>query len=195
MESYEKYVIDLIRSVKLQIVLIICLFTAGIIISFTDTLSLNEFIYLIIKHLMNTFKQYRGIELFFMIFFNNSKVSAIMLFGGIFLAIIPIIGAVINGMILGFVFKFPQLMGDKSGYIIFMQLVPHGIFELPGFIIALALGVKLGNWLFKKEKTERLKTNIKAFFFYYIKVILPLLLIAAFIETIGIETMFFINGK
>ena len=195
MESYGNYVVDLIRSLKPQIIFIISLFSAGIILGFTDSLNLNEFINSIIGDLMNTFKNYRGFELFFRILLNNTKATAIMLFSGIFLSIFPILGTLMNGMMIGFVFQSPQLTAGRPAYLIFIQLLPHGVFEIPALILALALGVKLGGWLFKKKKREHLKTTIKESFFCYVRVIFPMLIIAACIETIGMETMYFLYGK
>ena len=74
-----------------------------------------------------------------------------------------------------------------EGFSILFRLIPHGIFEIPALIISLALGLKLGMFLFiYKEKNKGkefltwLKSSIKVFIF----VIIPLLVIAGIIEGI-----------
>lgn len=195
MKSYENYVVDLIRSLKPQLIFIFILLSAGIVIGFTDSLNLHKFINSIIGELMNNFKDYRGFELFLRILLNNTKATAIMLFSGIFLAILPTLGTLMNWMIIGFVFQSPQLMAGRPAYLIFLQLLPHGVFEIPALLLALALGIRLGGWLLKEKKAEHLKSNIKESLSCYVKVIFPLLIIAACIETIGIETTYFLYGK
>jgi stage II sporulation protein M len=194
-ENYENYVIDLIRSLKPQIIFIIGLLSVGIILGYMDTLNLNKYINLVIENLMNTFNHYRGFELFLGILLNNTKATVILLFSGVFLSIFPTLGTLMNGMMIGFVFQSPQLMAGRPAYLIFIQLLPHGVFEIPALILALALGLKLGGWLFKKKKTEHLKNNIKESFSGYVRVILPMLIIAACIETIGMEAMYFLYRK
>lgn len=195
MESYEKYVLDLIRTLKPYILFIVILLSAGIVLGFTDPLNLNEFIESMIGNLMNTFKNYRGFELFVRLLINNSKATALILFSGVFLSIFPVIGTLMNGMMIGFIFQSPQLMAGRPAYLIFIQLLPHGVFEIPALILALALGIKLGGWITTKKKKEYLKANMKESFVCYVRVILPLLIIAACIETIGIETMYLLYAK
>jgi uncharacterized membrane protein SpoIIM required for sporulation len=83
-------------------------------------------------------------------------------------------------------------MAGSSAYLVFLQLLPHGVFEIPALILAFALGVKLGSWPFKKNKMEHIRTNLRDSLFCYFRLILPMLVIAACIETIGVETMFYL---
>ena len=79
---------------------------------------------------------------------------------------------------------------DKIGINVLFRLVPHGIFELPSFIISLGLGLRLGLYLFLKKRGETFSGNLENVLRVFIFVILPLLLIAAFIETMLIEVVF-----
>ncbi|HJX50295.1 MAG TPA: stage II sporulation protein M, partial [Candidatus Nanoarchaeia archaeon] len=65
---------------------------------------------------------------------------------------------------------------------VLLRLLPHGIFEFPAIILALATGIRLGLFWFsdnkKKEFVKRVEGSLRVFLF----VILPLLIIAAIIE-------------
>jgi len=62
------------------------------------------------------------------------------------------------------------------------KLFPHGIFELPAVFISLALGMKLGTFIFQKKKMNSFKDYLWNSFRIFIFVVIPLLVIAAFIE-------------
>lgn len=112
---------------------------------------------------------------------NNLKSSFIGLILGLAFGIFPVLIALANGYVLGFV---AERSVQIEGLSVLLRLVPHGIFELPAVILALALGTKLGMFWFvrdkKKEFLRRLENALRVFLF----VILPLLVIAAIIEGI-----------
>lgn len=118
-------------------------------------------------------------ELIRFIFWNNFQSSFIGMLFGVPLGIFPVMSAVANGYLLGFV---ASRVAEGSGFLVLWKLFPHGIFELPALFISLGLGLKLGTFIFKKNKFKTLKIylikSIKVFFF----IILPLLIIAAAIE-------------
>ena len=89
------------------------------------------------------------------------------------------ITSIVNGYILGFVMlKSVQ----ANGALVLWKLLPHGIFELPALFISLGLGVKLGAFIFKKNKIKTLKIYLFESARVFVFVILPLLFIAAIIE-------------
>jgi len=121
-------------------------------------------------------------NIFAYIFINNTLID--------FLAIITFflfgLGAVYillsNGFIIGIVFQ--SSISEKGIPLLVAALTPHGIIELPSFFLSAGTGIWLGLKLFQKIfKNEPFKVHfvraIKIFFF----VIIPLNLIAAFIET------------
>ena len=120
-------------------------------------------------------------ELIWFIFQNNLISSFIGLLFGVFLGIFPIIGTLINGLLLGYVYS---MVSVTEGLGVIWMLIPHGIFELPAVFISLGLGLKLGMFIFaknkKKELFERLNKSLKVF----LMIVLPLLIIAAIIEGI-----------
>ena len=62
------------------------------------------------------------------------------------------------------------------------RIFPHGIFELPAVFISLGLGLKLGTFIFQRNKlkafAEFFWNSLRVFLF----IVLPLLIIAAIIE-------------
>jgi len=118
-------------------------------------------------------------DLIWFIFQNNITSAFFGMLLGVFVGIFPVINALTNGSILGYVYS---RVAATEGLGIIWLLLPHGIFELPAVFIALGLGVRFGMFIFAKEKKKefvrRLKGSLKVFF----AVVLPLLIIAAIIE-------------
>jgi stage II sporulation protein M len=191
-KEYDNFVFESVTSFKPQILFVVILFSAGIVIGITNIFKVNEFIDLVVGSLMNQFKGSRGFELFIKILLNNSKASALVIVSGFFFSIVPTLAALMNGMMIGFMFQNTQLVAGKSIFEMALLLIPHGIFEIPAMILALAIGVKLGDLPFKSRKIEFIKLNFKKIFYCYLKIIFPLLLIAAGIETIGVETFYYV---
>lgn len=134
------------------------------------------------KFLKEIFAQTEGmgtLQLIFYILQNNIKSAFFGFAGGIFLGIFPLFTLMLNGYVLGYVC---YLAVQQSGFSTLLQLLPHGIFELPALILSLSLGIKLGFFIFCKNKKEeffeRLNKGLRVFIF----VIIPLLIIAGIIE-------------
>ena len=140
---------------------------------------LEERILEFIKELLKKTADMSQPELTRFIFFNNLQSSFMGMLFGIVLGIFPVLTMLANGYLLGFIAE--KTVG-KEGIFILWRLFPHGIFELPALFISLGLGLKLGTFVFKKNKLKVLSTyllkSIKVFFF----IVIPLLIIAAIIE-------------
>ena len=98
---------------------------------------------------------------------------------GFLLGIFPVIAAIANGYLLGFV---ALISVNNGGWFILFKLLPHGIFELPAIFISLGLGLKLGTCIFRKEILKNFNeyfiNSLRVFLF----IVIPLLLIAGIIE-------------
>lgn len=132
-----------------------------------------------IKELLEQTKNMSQSELIRFIILNNVKSTFFGIALGIFFGIYPVVGTIVNGYLLGFV---SLLSVNNGGIITLLKLFPHGIFELPAVFIALGLGLKLGTFIFKKDKSKSFKeyliNSIRIFFL----IILPLLILAGIIE-------------
>ncbi len=128
-------------------------------------------------------KRLPSYAVFALIFLNNSiKAFVVMILGSLF-GIAPIFFVFINGYLIGLV---TYAVGLKIGMRkVVMMLVPHGVIEIPAVILACSYGLWLGRMFFKKitgdnvSMSECIKEAIRVFF----KTVVPMLIIAAFVET------------
>ncbi|MCK4552839.1 stage II sporulation protein M [Candidatus Pacearchaeota archaeon] len=132
-----------------------------------------------IEKLLEQTKDMSQLELIRFIFVNNLQSSFFGLIFGVALGIFPVLAAVANGYVLGFV---GAISVETEGIFVLWRIFPHGIFELPAIFISLGLGLKLGSFIFRKEKGKFFRrcfwNSLRVFLF----VVIPLLIIAAIIE-------------
>jgi uncharacterized membrane protein SpoIIM required for sporulation len=132
-----------------------------------------------IRRLAAQFEGKDAITFIFKIFVHNLIATYVTMCVVVLFGIVPLIIAVFNGLILGWIIAKTAGM---SGANLSVMLIPHGIFEWPAMLIAWGVGIwrgagyrlsdTPGTWRQRWEKAN------KVFF----TVILPLLLIAAIIE-------------
>ena len=120
------------------------------------------------------------------IFFNNVQSAFFGMIFGVLLGLFPVIFAITNGYVLGFV---ASVSVNAEGILILLRLFPHGIFELPAIFISLGLGLKIMTFIFEKNKLKTLKIYTKNSLRTFLFIIIPLLIIAAVIE----GTLIFFN--
>lgn len=173
---------DYLKSSRKFIFAIIGIFFLLFLIGFFISPS-ESVIQKILEFIQNLLEETEGmsfLELFWFIFFNNLKVSFFGMAGGIFLGIFPVIESIINGYLLGFVAKETVLV---DGFLSLWRIFPHGVFELPAVFISLGLGLKLGLVVFKRKGERNLKKVILNSLIVFAFVVIPLLFLAAIIES------------
>ncbi|NLY39867.1 MAG: stage II sporulation protein M [Firmicutes bacterium] len=79
-----------------------------------------------------------------MIFINNFISLAQMLFFGALAGVSPLLTLALNGALLGFTSAAASASGVALVPLLTLGILPHGIFELPAFILCGALGLKFG---------------------------------------------------
>jgi len=177
-----------IKESRNYILFIVLIFLLGFLISLNyKPTEIVELIKSFVERLMEETEGLSTWEMVIYILNNNLKNSFISVLLGVFVGIFPFLTALINGYVLGFVVEKSM---QVEGVGVLWLLLPHGIFEFPAVILALALGIKLGffwsnkkrNGL-KKEFLRRFENSLRVFLF----IILPLLVIAAIIEGILIS--------
>jgi len=115
------------------------------------------------------------------IFSRNFWAATLLLVSGI-TVVIPILILFSNGFVVGFVMKL-TLIKNLDTLIFIKGVLPHSIFELSAFLISAAVGIRTGLVLLDgKDRKRNLISHLKETIFIYIFVIIPLILIAAFIE-------------
>ncbi len=123
------------------------------------------------------------IEMIFFIMQNNFQAALLIILGGLLFGIYPIISAILNGAIIGYV---ATIVSQIAGFSELLLLVPHGIFELPAIFISFGLGIRLGFSMFlpAKKRIPELKRRFYNSANAYLMIVAPLLIIAAIIEGI-----------
>ncbi|KYC46142.1 MAG: hypothetical protein APG12_00085 [Candidatus Methanofastidiosum methylothiophilum] len=129
-------------------------------------------------------KEMSKIELFFTIFFVNTRTSFLIMMLGVFFGFFPFISLWGNGTVLGILYG--KFIAEGGNNLVFsMGILPHGIIEIPAILIAASQGFRLGKDIILppqgKSRSEALKINIKKGLKLF-ALIIPLLLIAALIE-------------
>lgn len=130
---------------------------------------------------------------FVFIFLNNAIKSIAFVYLGVFLAILPLIALVTNGMVLGFVMLHPAQELPFMTLLV-KGILPHGIIELPAIIVACAYGIRIGvlalRWLASLAIPRERRSEAGAQLVRVLRLTLPLsgvltvaLLVAAVIES------------
>lgn len=126
----------------------------------------------------------------YMLLFNNLKASGLMfILGFIPFLFLPVFSLLSNAVIIGAVMGLVNASGVNVLGVTLKGLIPHGIFEIPAICMACALGIILCRFLIAKIinagklKGERPLDMIGNMFRLYVIAVVPLLVIAAIIET------------
>jgi len=167
-----------IKESKGEIYFVIAIFFISALVGFFFSERFT-FLNVILVELVSKVIGLNVLELTFFILLNNIQSAFFTLLGGVFLGILPIIGALTNGIVLGYVLS---LTYEVSGLLDFWRLFPHGIFELGAIFIALGMGVRLGGFVFAKQKVRELKRRFFESINVFLVIIMPLLILAAIIE-------------
>jgi len=114
------------------------------------------------------------LELIQFILINNLQVSFLAIILGIFFGIFPVLFAISNGYLLGVVSL--EAVREK-GFMILLNLLPHGIFELPAIFISLGLGLFLGyhSILFLYNFIRYHKKNLPIWLSVFLLILFPIL--------------------
>jgi stage II sporulation protein M len=140
---------------------------------------LEERILLFLQELLEKTEGMSRLELTRFIFVNNFQSSLLGMLFGVLLGIFPVLSVISNGYVLGFV---ASKTVEKAGILVLWRILPHGIFELPALFISLGLGLKLGSFIFQKQKFLSFKEYLKKSILVFLLIVIPLLLLAAIIE-------------
>lgn len=176
----------MIKSIRKEIVIITLLFLSSFYLGYYVANLYPNLAYKVFDELLSQFRFVKVLPLyllFLFIFLNNStKILLTMLLGVIF-GIIPLLFIIINGFIIGVVLYVSSM---KIGtWTSIMLIVPHGVIEIPALILGCSHGLWLGKMLIWKMRGKEVSVIncIKYSIKQYIKVIIPMLIVAALVET------------
>ncbi|MEM0075340.1 MAG: stage II sporulation protein M [Conexivisphaerales archaeon] len=94
------------------------------------------------------------------IFLHNWQVSLATALSGIWFSVTPFVSIFVNGFILGSVYTLVP-----NFFMFAAAILPHGVIELPSFILAGSAGIRLGVFFYKFNKANDDKMNSE---FYYV---------------------------
>jgi len=135
-----------------------------------------------LEELGNTLVPFEFLTVIFILANNASALLLSFILSPIFL-LMPILALTFNGWFLAFISTI-VIQEESLGFVL-SGLLPHGVFELPAFIVGEAAALSFGAMavlaLFKKEKRNLLLPNLKQNL-RYLMMALALLVPAAIIE-------------
>jgi stage II sporulation protein M len=168
---------DFLNECRWYVVFAVGVFALLFLIGFAFPVFFREDILVFLEEIIGIIEGKGLFEITWMIFSNNMKASFIAFVSGILLGIFPLVTAVVNGYLLGFVAREVVV---EEGIFVLWRLLPHGIFELPAVFFSIGVGLKIGADLIKGNK--KLKYNFKEGLRFFVFVVFPLLLVAGVIE-------------
>jgi stage II sporulation protein M len=123
-----------------------------------------------------------SLEMFTAILYNNVIASLVFLVSGLFIGIPPLIFMAFNGFFIGYIaYNAAKVQGIVF---VFATILPHGVIEIPTIILCAAMGVGLGySIIHRVMRREGLQEYMVESAKVFIKRIIPLLVLAAGIET------------
>ncbi|MCX6572302.1 MAG: stage II sporulation protein M [Candidatus Aminicenantes bacterium] len=134
------------------------------------------------------------------LFYHNARASVVAIAAGVVpFLFLPILDPLLNGGVLGLLVSVTKHQGLDVPRLVLTKILPHGVFELTAVLYTTSLGLYLSAGMGKKavaawhqrrngqqpqppaavDPTESLARNV---FRSFLLVVLPLLLVAAFIE-------------
>jgi stage II sporulation protein M len=167
-----------IKKSKIYILISVLVFSLFSIIGFVFPF-FEEQIFKIISELKLLFEGLNLWETIGLIFFNNARASLIAILAGVFFGVVPLIIALTNGYLVGFI---SRIVSNEFSIFELWRLLPHGIFELPAVLISVGLGLKIGIEILTKPTKENFIENLNKALKTFVLIIIPLLIIAAIIE-------------
>ena len=174
------------RSIQPQLLVVVMLFVlstlAGYVYSFMNPESAEQLMGEM-GGLVDIIKDMSPIGIMLFIFFNNAVKSLIAILLGAGFGLLPILFVTINGYMIGVV---SYVVATEKGFVyVLSAILPHGIIELPMILISAAIGFRIGYEIYCAVTGK--PTNIKQEFMrgikFYFRWIMPLLFVAAVIET------------
>lgn len=123
---------------------------------------------------------------FIVIFLNNAFTCFLNIITGPLIGIFPFFSAMVNGGLLGWFVR-------EEGLRVFGAIAPHGMFELPAYVLSVAIGLRLAREVLKEKRKRRLKSTLGEGLWVYLTLIVPLLILAALIESALIVATLFLH--
>ena len=115
------------------------------------------------------------------LFLNNLSTCLLLFLGGASLGVVTVLILSLNGLLIGAV---TELVRQQQGMLyIAAALLPHGIFEIPAFLVAGGLGLILGREIIAEwQGSGDAVAGALPLARHFLRVVVPLLAVAAVVE-------------
>lgn len=155
---------------------------AGLVATLQD-LGLSENYLDMLKESFGWIKDLHPIAIVLVIFLNNAFKSLLAIVLGAGFGIIPVIFIGGNGLLLGIVAN--QVTREQGALFVLAAILPHGIMEIPMVLISSALGLRLGYLMYISilGKETNIRYELVQSLRVYMRIVVPLLFVAAVVET------------
>jgi stage II sporulation protein M len=131
---------------------------------------------------LGALKDINAVAMFLFIFANNAVKAFAMTMLGTFFGVVPILFIIVNGLLVGVTSSV--IIAEQGTKFLFIGTAPHGILEIPAFLIAGAYGLRLGRRYYRfLRRGEPFKPAFYRAMREMFRIVLPLLVAASFIET------------
>jgi stage II sporulation protein M len=115
------------------------------------------------------------------LFANNLQACILLFLGGASFGILTIFIMSLNGIVIGAIMEI--VSKDHTALFVAAAILPHGIFEIPAFILSGALGILLAQSLIAEwYGGEDTAVDARRFGRLFVLYVLPLVALAAFVE-------------
>jgi stage II sporulation protein M len=172
------------QAVKSYFPVLSVLFVAAVFGGFIAPPSVRKEVADLFQSIVEPFMDISGGEIFFLILLNNTFATLMTLLGGVLFGVLPVVSASVNGFVMGVLL---YLAAEQEGLrVALFSLLPHGIFEIPAVLIAASYGLWLGAAAlrrFRGKEDVPLGSQVRYALTMYFRIVFPLLVIAAAIET------------
>jgi stage II sporulation protein M len=169
------------NAIIFTIILFSATLTAGWVWTAHDPAIGENLMTLFEKEVVGQLKGDNPYEMSVKLFANNFETCILLFLGGASCGVLTVFILSLNGVVIGSIMEI--IHHDHSPAFVVAAIVPHGIFEIPAFVIAGALGILLARSLIA-EWYGGADTAIDAgrYARLFIVYVLPLVAIAAFVE-------------
>ena len=133
------------RYALLTIALLAFSLLAGVAVTITNPEAGQQILDMLKEALLGNVIESTPAELAVMLFINNLQACTLMFLGGATLGLLTVFIIMTNGVVIGSVMEFVRQ--QQGGLYVAAALVPHGIFEIPAFIVSGTLGLLLARSL------------------------------------------------
>jgi stage II sporulation protein M len=169
------------RNLGLTIFLFALSLSAGVLIAAANPDIGQQFLDMFRQAIMGELMTDEPLLLAGNLFLNNLQACVLLFLGGATFGLVTVFVIGTNGLVIGAILQL--VTGEKGLPYVLAAIVPHGIFEIPAFIIAGALGLTLagGMWNELKGEGDAASTGLTVGK-YFLTFVIPLVAVAALVE-------------